>query len=260
MSISHPPLPELIPRRSAAVQALERRLQRAAAVDVPVLLQGETGTGKTLVARHIHALSRRRERPLVGLNCAGIPEALFESELFGHVRGAFTGAAGERAGLIRQAAGGTLFLDEIGDLPAGQQAKLLTALEDRLVRPVGADGFVEVDFRLLSASCRGLDAAVEGGEFRRDLFHRIALLRIDLPPLRHRRDDIIPLARRFLQRAATRHGLGERALRECAREWLLEHDWPGNIRELAHTVEAAAILSVGPLLDAEVLEEARAGG
>jgi DNA-binding NtrC family response regulator len=195
----------------------------------------------------------------VGLNCAGIPEALFESELFGHVRGAFTGAAAERPGLVRQAAGGTLFLDEVGELPASQQAKLLTTLEDRRIRPVGGDGSVEVDFRLVSASCRPLARAVATGDFRRDLFHRIALLRIDLAPLRERRDDILPLARRFLRRAAARHGLGERALGECARTWLLEQEWPGNIRELAHAVEAAAILSPSPLLSRETLEEARAG-
>jgi DNA-binding NtrC family response regulator len=256
----HQPLPELLPRQSHVVRSLRRRLERVADADVPVLLQGETGTGKTLVARHIHAASRRRDRPMVGLNCAGIPEALFESELFGHVRGAFTGAARERSGLIRQAGGGTLFLDEVGELPPGQQAKLLTALEERTIRPVGSDATLEVDFRLVSATCRPLADAVADGDFRRDLFHRLALLHIELLPLRQRPDDILPLARRFLRQAAARHGLGDRALGDDAVVWLREQRWPGNIRELAHTVEAAAILSSGPLLDAAILAEASPRG
>ncbi|MBT8336887.1 MAG: sigma 54-interacting transcriptional regulator [Gemmatimonadetes bacterium] len=233
---------------STALARVRTFLARAAAVDASVLILGETGTGKSLLARHLHAGSRRADRPLTVVNCAAIPEALFESELFGHVRGAFTGAHADRVGLIQAATGGTLFLDEVADLPPPQQAKLLTAVEERRIRPVGSSKEVDVDFRLLSATCHPLGEDRAQGRFREDLYHRIALLSVTLPPLRERVEDILPLARRFLDAAVRRHGLRERLLSPELRPLLEGHRWPGNLRELAHTVEAAAVLSEEPVL------------
>jgi DNA-binding NtrC family response regulator len=229
-------------------------LERASAVDAPVLIQGETGTGKTLIARHIHRSGSRADEAFVAVNCAGIPDGLFESELFGHARGAFTGAHRERTGLIGAADRGTLFLDEIGDLPRPHQAKLLSAVEDRTIRPVGATGSVSVDFRLVSATCRSLVEERAAGRFRDDLFHRIALLRVTIPPLRERAEDILPLARRFLDDASRRHRLGSRVFDTDARRTLIEHPWPGNVRQLSHVIEAAAILSAGSAVSAALLE------
>lgn len=248
-----PPLPPLF-GRSPAVTRVRRFLERVAPVDASVLILGETGTGKTLLARHLHAASRRAGGPFVAVNCAGVPEALFESELFGHTRGAFTGAHADRAGLVAAASGGTLFLDEIGELPLAQQAKLLSAVEDRRVRPVGGSAAVDVDFRLLSATCRSLTEDRTGGRFRRDLYHRVAVLRVTLPPLRHRSADIAPLARRFLDDAVRRHGLDERLLQPAARKRLEAHPWPGNVRELAHVMEAAAILSPGTRVAPDLID------
>ncbi len=244
---------------SVALQRVRAFVERVAAVDAPVLLQGETGTGKGHVAQLLHASSGRAAGPFVSVNCAGLPDGLFESELFGHVRGAFTGAVEGRGGLMVAAGGGTLFLDEVGEMPAAQQAKLLVAVEERVVRPVGASAAVPVDFRLVSASCRDLERETAEGRFRLDLFHRLALLRLTLPPLRERRDDIAPLARRFLDRATRRHRTGERVLTPEARERLVCHDWPGNVRELAHVVEAAAILSPASRISEEVVTRLLAG-
>jgi DNA-binding NtrC family response regulator len=247
--------------RSAAVRRVRAFIERAAGVDAPVLLEGETGTGKGLVARLLHAGSARAEGPFVALNCAGIPDGLFESELFGHARGAFTGADRDREGLLAAADGGTLLLDEIGELPPLQQAKLLVAVEERSVRPVGATAERSVDLRLVSATCRTLPDELASGRFRADLYHRVALLRLTLPPLRERPEDIAPLARRFLVRAVARHGTGDRTLTDAARARLEEHAWPGNVRELAHAVEAAVILSTGARIDgallARILDEGR---
>jgi len=238
-------LPQLF-GRSPSLLRVRAFLERASVVDAPVLIQGETGTGKTLLARHIHRDGPRSEAAFVAVNCAGIPDGLFESELFGHAKGAFTGAHRDRTGLVGAAAGGTLFLDEIGDLPRSHQAKLLSAVEDRTVRPVGSSESVPVDFRLISATCRSLAEERAAGRFRDDLFHRIALLKITLPPLRERADDILPLARRFLDAAVRRHALSARVFDHDARRVLVEHRWPGNVRQLSHVVEAAAILSPGP--------------
>jgi DNA-binding NtrC family response regulator len=245
--------------RSRALARVRAFVERAAGVDAPVLLQGETGTGKGHVARLLHAGSRRSQGPFLALNCAGVPESLFESELFGHTRGAFTGAQRAREGLMVAADGGTLLLDEIGELPPGQQAKLLVAVEERAVRPLGATASQLVDFRLVSATCRDLAADVETGRFRPDLFHRVALLRLTLPALRERPDDIMPLARRFLGRAVRRHGTGDRTFSDGARRLLAGHPWPGNVRELAHVVEAAVILAPEPRIDEELLAALLAG-
>lgn len=235
-----------------------RFLARAAAVDVPVLLLGETGTGKTLVARALHAASPRSRGPFVALNCAAVPEALFESELFGHRRGAFTGATEDRGGLFESSNRGTLLLDEVGELPPAQQAKLLTALEEGEVRPVGARSAVPVDVRVLSATACELDRCIEAGAFRRDLYHRLALLELRLPALRERIDDLPRLAAHFLERAAARHRLARPELDGAALAVLAAHPWPGNLRELAHVVEAALILA-GERGFARALERVLAG-
>lgn len=245
--------------KSPALDGVRRFVARAAAVDAPVLLQGETGTGKGHVARLLHAGSRRAAGPFVALNCAGVPEGLFESELFGHVRGAFTGAQAAREGLMAAADGGTLLLDEVGELPSGQQAKLLTAVEERVVRPVGATAGRPVNLRLISATCRVLVREIAESRFRPDLYHRIALLRLTLPTLRERPDDILPLARRFLRSAVARHRVGDRALSDDAREVLRGHAWPGNVRELAHVMEAAVILAEGGMIDGDLLAGVLAG-
>lgn len=220
-----------------------RFLERAAGADVPVLVLGETGTGKSHFARLLHSRGRRAEGRLVAVNCAGLPEALFESELFGHRRGAFTGAVEDRRGLIRRADRGTLFLDEVGELPPSQQAKLLTVLEEGRVRPVGAEEAEPVDVRLVSATARELPVEAGRGGFRLDLYHRIALLRIVLPPLRDRPEDLEHLVAHFSARLARKYAVDELTLTSGAREFLRIHSWPGNIRELTHALEAALVLS-----------------
>jgi DNA-binding NtrC family response regulator len=227
---------------SPALRELRSLVERAAATDVPVLLLGETGTGKTLVARMIHEGSSRAEGPFVAINCAALPESLFESELFGHRRGAFTGAHEDRAGLLESGHRGTVLLDEVGDLPPAQQAKLLTVLEDGEVRPVGARRAVTVDARVVSATASPLGQRVRHGTFRRDLFHRLALVTLRLPTLRERAEDLPRLAAHFLGAAASRHGLGTPRLDRAALALLAAHTWPGNVRELAHALEAALIL------------------
>jgi two-component system, NtrC family, response regulator HydG len=244
---------------SAALRRVRAFVERVASVDAPVLIEGETGTGKGHVARLLHAGGARGAGPFVALNCAGVPETLFESELFGHTRGAFTGAQQAREGLMVSADGGTLFLDEIGELPPAQQAKLLVAVEERAVRPLGATRMTPVDFRLVSATCRVLATELEHGRFRSDLYHRIALLKVTLPALRERPEDILPLARRFLGRAIMRHRRGERGLTSDARRVLEEHAWPGNVRELAHVIEAAVILGAGPRIDGSLVGAVLAG-
>ena len=221
---------------------LRRFVDRAASVGAPVLLLGETGTGKSLLARAIHGASTRGGGPFVALNCAAVPEALFESELFGHRRGAFTGAHEDRVGLVETAHRGTVLLDEVGDLPPALQAKLLTVLEEGEVRPVGARRAVQVDVRVVSATSCELEREMEEGVFRRDLFHRLAVLAMRLPPLRERRGDVPLLADHFLRAAATRYHLARPQLDRSAIQLLAAQPWPGNVRELAHAVEAALIL------------------
>lgn len=217
--------------------------RRAAAVEVSVLLLGETGTGKSLLARIIHGAGVRSRRRFLVVNCAGVPEGLFESEFFGHQRGAFTGAQETRRGLFELAEGGTLFLDEVGEMKAPLQAKLLTVLEEGEVRRVGGDKSFRVDVRVISATSRDLGGDVSSGGFRRDLYHRLAVLRCVLPPLRHRREDIPVLAAEILGHLQRKHGSSLRPLSRAVEEYLSELAWRGNVRELAHTLEAALILS-----------------
>ena len=240
---------------SPQMERVRRLIARAADVDAPVLITGETGTGKSLAARLIHAHGRRRGTALVPVNCAGIPDGLFESEFFGHRRGAFTGAVESRRGLFEMADGGTLFLDEVAELPERQQAKLLTVLEDREVRRVGDERLRPLDVRVLSATSRNVSRAVPAGRFRADLFHRIAVLRIALPPLRERAEDIPVLARRLLGRLIDKYGVRTTTLPIRVEEILTEHDWPGNVRELAHVLEAAAICNSRRRISVSGVEE-----
>ena len=234
--------------QSPAIRGVLEQIRDVAHSDATLLLLGESGTGKELVARAVHAASARRGRPFVAVNCAAIPDTLIESELFGHERGAFTGAVQKRVGLFVEANGGTLFLDEVGDLPPAVQAKLLRVLQDKTVRPVGGREDVRVDLRLISATNQDLAALLAAGKFREDLYYRLAVIPILLPPLRERPEDIPLLARHFLARAAGALSKTIEGFDEAAMTWLLNHRWPGNVRELENVVERAATLARGPLV------------
>ncbi len=227
---------------SAAMRQALALVARVAEHNTTVLITGESGTGKEVIARAIHRASPRAGKAFVGINCAAIPEALLESELFGYVRGAFTGAAGDKAGLFEQANGGTLLLDEIGELPIGLQAKLLRVLQESEIRRVGDQKTRRVDARVLVATARDLEAEVRAGRFREDLFYRINVVAIELPPLRERRADIAPLARHFAATLARRFGR-PLSLSDDALAWLEQQEWPGNVRQLENAVERAAVLT-----------------
>ncbi|MDD3449928.1 MAG: sigma-54 dependent transcriptional regulator [Gammaproteobacteria bacterium] len=238
------------PQMQRVLQVIERIRDR----DLPVLVTGETGTGKEVVARAVHATSARAAAPFLAINCATLPEDLLDSELFGSLKGAFTGAVANRKGLFREAHGGTLFLDEIGDVSPRLQAKLLRVLQEGEVRPVGGDTPTRVDVRIIAATNRDLDGMVEAGEFRSDLLFRLNVLPIALPPLRERREDILPLVRRVLERLRREPGRGDLGLTPAAQEKLLRYDWPGNVRQLENIIERSFALHPGPVLDAhEVL-------
>ncbi|MEI7703562.1 MAG: sigma 54-interacting transcriptional regulator, partial [Deltaproteobacteria bacterium] len=231
-----------------------RRIEKVAPTDVTVLVQGETGTGKELVAREIHRRSPRSEGPFVAVNCAAIPEGLLESELFGHVKGAFTGAVATRPGRFQAASGGTLFLDEIGEMPQSLQVKLLRAIQERSVQRVGESRAEPVDIRIVAATNRNLEEDVRNGRFREDLYYRLHVVTITLPPLRERADDVTVLARWFLQRYATEFESRARGFAPAALVALRKHAWPGNIRELENRVKKAAVLADGPLVSTEDLD------
>jgi len=214
-----------------------------------VLLTGESGTGKELVARLIHRSSPRADGPFIAVNCGAIPEALLESELFGHEKGAFTGATRDKAGLFEEAHDGTLFLDEIGELPSALQVKILRALQEGEVRRVGATASTSVDVRVIAATNRDLEADVASGRFRADLFYRINVVAIALPPLRERPDDVPELARFFLERHAARMGLTAHGISPGAMRILAEHSWPGNVRELEHAIERALVMTGGAMIE-----------
>ncbi|TFG92190.1 MAG: sigma-54-dependent Fis family transcriptional regulator [Myxococcales bacterium] len=236
------PVDELL-GESVALGQLRELVARVAPSDAPVLVIGETGSGKERVARALHRLGPRPEGPFVALNCAALPEHLLESELFGHARGAFTDARTARSGLLVHASGGTLFLDEIAELPLALQPKLLRALQERRVRPVGGEEEVPFEARIVAATNRDLDAAVEEGRFREDLFFRIDVLRIEVPPLRARGSDVLLLAQHFLRECAARSGKAVVGLSRGAAEKLLQYAWPGNVRELANCIERAVALT-----------------
>jgi len=234
-------------------EALRKALS-AARYDDPVLMLGETGTGKTMVARRIHEASSRASGPFVEVNCSAIPESMAESELFGHVRGAFTGAEKARSGKFRAAQGGTLFLDEVGDLSLDTQARLLKAIEDKVVIPVGSDEPLAADTRLIAATNRELTQMIQEGTFRRDLYERLKVVVIKLPPLRERREEIRPLALAFLSSWNDRYN-EERYLTDDAMVMLESYSWPGNVRELQNTLRSAACSAASAALGPESLPE-----
>jgi two-component system response regulator HydG len=237
---------------SQAMKGVLELLDRVRDSESSVLVTGESGTGKELVARALHRRSQRSDGPFVAINCAAVPETLLESELFGHARGAFTDARTARAGLFVQASGGTLFLDEIGELPIGLQPKLLRALQERRVRPLGGDGEVAVDARIIAAANRDLETAVAERRFREDLYYRINVIHIELPPLRARGSDILQLAQHFLDRCAASAGKHITGISPAAADRLVSYSWPGNVRELQNCIERAVALAQ---YDAVVVED-----
>lgn len=239
--------------KSRRMQELFELIPTVAASVSNVLILGESGTGKELIAKAIHYHSPRKERPFLPINCAALPEQLLESELFGHVKGAFTGAYVSRKGLIEEAEGGTLFLDEVGDLPLSLQAKLLRVLQDREVRPVGGRESVKVDVRLITATNRDLRRMVGEGAFRDDLYYRLAVIPIHLPPLRERPEDLLLLVEHFLKKYAAASGKAVPEISQEALGLLLKQPWRGNVRELENVIEAAVALAKGPIIDASDL-------
>ncbi|MEC7428886.1 MAG: sigma-54 dependent transcriptional regulator [Planctomycetota bacterium] len=219
------------------------QIERAGPSGAAILITGESGTGKELVARALHDSSARKAKPFIAVNCAALPEALIESELFGHAKGAFTDARDARKGLFAQADGGTLFLDEIGDLPLNLQAKLLRVLEQQTIRPIGSDQEQAIDVRVLSATHQDLEAKVEREEFRQDLYYRLNVIEIEVPPLRARGNDVLLLAHTFLQQFAEKSGKAVVGIAEPAATKLLDYDWPGNVRELRNVLERAVAMT-----------------
>jgi DNA-binding NtrC family response regulator len=233
---------------SAAMREIFRLVEKIAPTQSTVLVRGESGTGKELVARAIHSRSARAARPFQAINCAAIPESLLESELFGHEKGAFTGAEARKAGLFESASGSTLFLDEIGDLSLPLQGKILRALQEREVRRVGGNETVPVDVRVVAATNRDLETMMRSGQFREDLFYRLNVIPIVLPPLRERASDIPALVLRFLEKANGAHGTSVGEIDPAALDLLVRHPWPGNIRQLESVVERAVLLSEGSVV------------
>jgi DNA-binding NtrC family response regulator len=229
---------------SAAMSSLRTWVDAVAHRRCTVLIQGETGTGKELVARHIHAGSRRGGGPFVPVDCSTLPQTLFESQMFGHVKGAFTGAQQSTLGFIRSAGGGTLFLDEIGELPLAAQAKLLRCIQERVVVPVGSAKPIEVDVRIIAATHRNLREMADEGTFREDLYYRIDVVKITTPPLRERVEDIASLAVHFITELAALYGEADKRLGPGVIEALIRYGWPGNVRELSNAIEHAYILNV----------------
>ena len=236
--------------RSRAMEEIIQRAERVAATKSTVLITGETGTGKELIARAIHNRSAQRDMPLIKVNCAAIPESLLESELFGHVRGAFTGATTTKKGKFALADGGTIFLDEIGTMSPALQSKLLRVLQEREFEPLGAERTERVDVRVIAATNRDLRQMVAEGKFQEDLFYRLNVIPIELPPLRDRRDDIPPLVDHFVHKHAQRTGRRIERVDEAVRSVLQQYDWPGNVRELENTIERAVVLAEGPVITA----------
>ena len=234
--------------RSRSMHDLEVRIARIAPTDANVLLLGESGTGKELAAQLVHRKSRRADKAFVDVNCGALPETLFESEFFGHEKGAFTGAAARKSGLVEAADGGTLFLDEVSEMPPASQVKLLRFLETGRFRRLGGISQLTANVRVVAASNRSLDSLIEGGVFRRDLFFRLAVVTLEVPSLRERRDDVPLLAEHFMRRAALETGCRVTSMEPAAVEALSAYDWPGNVRELRNAVESAVILSDGSRL------------
>ena len=244
-----PPVADMI-AESAPMKRVLKMVDRVAATDATVLIRGENGTGKELIAQALHRRSQRADKVLIAVDLGAVAESLFESELFGHRQGAFTGADTDRAGRFQAADGGTLFLDEVGNLPPPLQTKLLRVRESREVTPLGSNQPIRVDVRLIAATNQPLERMVDAGSFREDLLYRINTIEIDLPPLRERREDLTPLARHFAARAARKYQLHEKSISDDGLAALREHHWPGNVRELSHAVERAVLLSEDDVLGA----------
>jgi two-component system, NtrC family, response regulator GlrR len=247
---------EAILTRSPRMQQLLAEARMVAQSDASVLIQGDSGTGKELLARAIHAASSRARQNFVGVNCGAIPENLVESELFGHVKGAFTGAVRDRPGLFVEAQRGTIFLDEIADLPLSMQVKLLRVLQERELRPVGGERSVKLDVRVICASHRTLEDEVAAGRFREDLFYRLNVVNLALPPLAARREDIALLAQHFMATLSQRYGKPVNGFAPGALELLMAAPWPGNVRQLQNVVEKCVVLATGPLLDTALVQRA----
>ena len=239
--------------RSRSMEEVIRRAELVAETKSTVLITGETGTGKELVARAIHARSAQHDMPLIKVNCAAIPETLLESELFGHVRGAFTGATATKKGKFALADGGTIFLDEIGTMSATLQSKLLRVLQEREVEPLGSERTEKIDLRVIAATNRNLRQMVADGKFQEDLFYRLNVIPIEIPPLRERRDDIPALVEHFVQKHAQRIGRRVERMDEGVLTGLQAYDWPGNVRELENTIERAVVLTTGPVITARAV-------
>ena len=247
---------ESVVARSPAMQVLLQQVAHVAETDATVCLSGETGTGKEVIARVVHCNSRRGRGPFVAVNCGAIPESLFESELFGHVKGAFTGAQYAKRGLFQSADGGTLFLDEIGEMPLALQVKLLRALQEREVVEVGAERPTKIDVRIITSTNKDLERAVKEGRFREDLYYRIQVVPLVVPPLRERRDDVPPLAQHFLKQSTGRMHKNIRGFRPDAMQRLMLYAWPGNVRELENAIEKAVVLSTQDMITADLLPAA----
>jgi len=235
--------------QSAAMKAVVRTIERVAPSDVSILITGESGTGKEVVADLIHNLSPRNKGPLIKINCAALPRELIESELFGSVKGAFTGANVDREGLFRQAEGGTLLLDEISEMPIDTQSKLLRVLQEKEVRPVGGRSSYKTDCRIIAATNRPTEDAIKSGKLREDLYYRIGAISVHLPPLRERREDIIPLANAFLKRYDAQAGRNLTGFTPLATEALRSFDWPGNVRQLQNEIQRAVLMCEGSQID-----------
>jgi transcriptional regulator with PAS, ATPase and Fis domain len=233
------------------MQAVLEAMLRCSAVVSPVLLLGETGVGKEMVARAIHEQSPRKDKPFVAVNCGAFPDTLIESELFGHVKGAFTGAISDRIGLFREADGGTLLLDEVGDIKLELQVKLLRALEEGMIRPVGESQAYPVDVRIISATNQDLKELVRQKRFRHDLYYRLAVIPIFIPPLRDRKEDILPLVNHFMKKQITTHGIQAKRPNRDALKAIINYPWPGNIRELENAIEYALTMARGEELTPE---------
>lgn len=231
--------------QSASMRAVVRTVERVAPSDASILVTGESGTGKEVIADLIHAMSPRARGPIIKINCAALPRELIESELFGAVKGAFTGSVADREGFFRQAEGGTLFMDEISEMPIDTQSKLLRVLQEKEVRPVGGRSAYKTDCRIVAATNRSVQDAIKEGKLREDLYYRIGAITIDLRPLRERREDILPLANAFLKRFAAQAGRPITGFSESAAEALHQHDWPGNVRQLQNEVQRAVLMVEG---------------
>jgi len=258
-AVRAPGTPVSLVGQSRAMREVYKQLGRVAATDATVLVQGETGSGKELAARALWSYSGRKDRPFVVVNCVAIPETLLESELFGHEKGAFTGAGSRRAGKIEQAQGGTVFLDEIGDMPQAVQAKLLRLLQEKQIERLGGQGPIPVDVRVVAATNRDLEAAMAEGTFREDLYYRLQVVRIVLPPLRERKEDIPQLAGHFLELHAGAMSLPDPGVTPKGLAALAEHDWPGNVRELSNVLQKTLIFSRGLAIGADDVRAAIAG-